>query len=375
MSYIGRSWVGKAALCALVVSLTACALPRSGPNKAEILSGSVDKKGDAYIVNVTDRVTRVTDVIPPLGFSSTFTKAGMIGSDTIRVGDTLGISIWENVDRGILTSAGAPAALNQVQVDGAGYIFIPYAGRIKASGNSPEAIRRIITNKLAEQTPDPQVMVTRDAGNGATVTIAGSAGGQGVFAIQRATRKLSGMLAAAGGVKIAPEIAKITITRGNHTGEIWYQDLFKNPKMDIALRDGDRILVEADTRSYTTLGASGAQQRVKFESQRLSAMDALAQVGGLSNSSADPTGIFVLRDESAKVANTVLGRSDLRGTQRMVYILNLTKTNGMFVARDFMIRDGDTVYVTEAPYVQWTKALSALTGSLATVGSVSNLSK
>ena len=30
----------------------------------------------------------------------------------------------------------------------------------------------------------------------------------------------------------------------------------------------------------------------------------------------------------------------------------------------FMIRDGDTLYVTEAPYVQWYKTIAALTGSL-----------
>lgn len=375
MSYVSKNWVGKAALCAVVVSLSACGLPRSGPNKAEIISGSVEKNGNAHIVNVSDRVSQAANVSPKLGFGSSFKNAGVVGSDTVRPGDVLSISIWENVDQGILTTAGTPAALKQVQVDGSGYIFIPYAGRIKASGNSPEAIRRIITNKLAEQTPDPQVVVNRKAGDGATVTIAGSAGGQGVFPIERPTRTLSSMLSSSGGIKSSPEITKITVRRGKQVGHVWYPDLFKHPELDIALRGGDRILVEEDTRSYTAMGASGAQKRVRFESQSLSAMDALAQVGGLSNSTADPTGIFVLRDEGPRVANAVLGRTDLRGTQRMVYILNLTKTNGMFIARDFMIRDGDTVYITEAPYVQWTKVLSALTGTLASAGSISNLAK
>jgi polysaccharide export outer membrane protein len=41
----------------------------------------------------------------------------------------------------------------------------------------------------------------------------------------------------------------------------------------------------------------------------------------------------------------------------------------MFEARDFAIRDGDTVYVTAAPISQWNNAISALTGSLtSTVG-------
>jgi len=44
----------------------------------------------------------------------------------------------------------------------------------------------------------------------------------------------------------------------------------------------------------------------------------------------------------------------------------------MFLARDFMIRDNDTVYVTEAPYVQWNKAISALTGSLTSATTLGN---
>ena len=58
----------------------------------------------------------------------------------------------------------------------------------------------------------------------------------------------------------------------------------------------------------------------------------------------------------------------------MVYVLDLTKPNGMFEARDFLIRDGDTIYVTEAPYAQWTKLLAALTGPLGTANSVNQLS-
>nr|WP_282569053.1 polysaccharide biosynthesis/export family protein [Aliiroseovarius sp. S2029] len=359
----------------MVLSVGACGLPRSGPNKSELLAKTDQPLNDSIVVLVNDHVNRATAVTPPLGFSKAFANAPLVGSDTIQPGDTLGISIWENVDTGILTTAGAPASLEEVQVDGSGFIFIPYAGRIKAAGNSPEAIRRIITRKLAEQTPDPQVLVRRLAGDGSTVTITGAVGGQGVYPIERPTRTLNAMLARAGGIAISPEIAKIRVNRGNQTGEVWFQDLFEHPETNIALRGGDRILVEEDTRSYTAIGATGGQSRVRFETQNLSAMEALAQVGGLSGSSADPKGIFILRDETAEIANKVLGRSDIRGSQRMVYVLNLTEPNGMFKARDFVIRDGDTIYVTEAPYVQWTKLLSALTGSLATAGSISSLNQ
>ncbi len=141
----------------------------------------------------------------------------------------------------------------------------------------------------------------------------------------------------------------------------------------MALRSGDRILVEEDKRFFTALGATGAQQKVPFDTQSISAIEALARVGGLSSNVADPTGVFVFRNEPAEIANTVLGRFDLIGEQRMVYVLDITGPNGVFVARDFSIRDGDTVYVTEAPYTQFAKVLTAVVGPLQTASSIEQL--
>lgn len=373
MKSVSFRWARPIAVIAAVAVVSSCGLPQVGPNKRQIYAGSVQREGDAFIVSVNDRVTRATAVVEALGFSDSFINAGQIGSDTISPGDTLGLTIWENVDDGLLAPQGAnQTLLEEVQVDGAGFIFVPYAGRIKAAGNSPEAIRRVITNRLAEQTPDPQVQVRRIAGDGTTVSLVGAVGAQGVYAIERPTRTLSTMLARAGGVSIVPEIAQITVLRGGMKGEIWFQDLYDNPQLDIALRGGDRILVEEDTRSFTALGATGAQRQVPFESQTLSALEGIAQVGGLNAGTADPTGVFVFRNEPAEVAAQVLGRNDLQGAQRMVYVLDLTKPNGMFMARDFVIRDRDTIYVTEAPFTQWSKVISSITGAAGSVGGLAN---
>ncbi|SLN22550.1 polysaccharide biosynthesis/export family protein [Pseudooctadecabacter jejudonensis] len=370
-----RSRLAKgAALIAALAVVASCGLPRSGPNKQEIFAGSVMRDGDAFVLLVDDRVNLVAGVTPALGFSAGFQNASVLGSDTIRAGDTLGLTIWENVRDPLLVSQGQNATvLEEVQVDGAGFIFVPYAGRIRAAGNTPEAIRRIITEKLEEQTPDPQVQVRRLAGDGATVSIVGAVSGQGVYPIERPTRTLSAMLAAAGGVSVPPAIARVTVTRGDHVGEIWFEDLYDHPGHDIALRSGDRIFVEQDTRSFTALGATGSQSRLAFESQSISAIEAIAQVGGLNTNLADPTGVFVFRNEPEDIAEQLVGRDDLTGTQRVIYVLDLTEPNGMFMARDFAIRDGDTVYVTEAPYSQFNKTISAVFGTLGQANSAASL--
>jgi polysaccharide export outer membrane protein len=198
------------ALCVILGSVAACSLlPRSGPTRKEILAGSVQRQGDAFVVEVNQRVTAATAVVPALGFPPELINAGLSDTDVIRPGDTISLTIYENVTDGLLAGQGTAAAvLSDVQVDGAGFIFIPYAGRVRAAGNTPEALRGIITRSLDEQTPDPQVIVRRSAGDGSTVTITGAVGGQGFYPIQRPTRTLSAMLAAAGGVSVDPEVAQ-----------------------------------------------------------------------------------------------------------------------------------------------------------------------
>ncbi|WP_295455590.1 polysaccharide biosynthesis/export family protein, partial [uncultured Pseudophaeobacter sp.] len=241
MKNVPLSWVRPVAILAALTLAASCGLPKVGPNKRQIFAGSVQKQGDAFVVSVNDRVTRATAVVPALGFSNGFINAGRLTSDTIRPGDVLGLTIWENVDDGLLANEASNAtALEEVQVDSAGYIFVPYAGRLRASGNTPEQLREEITKKLEDQTPDPQVQVRRVAGDGSTVSLTGAVGGQGVYAIERPTRTLSTMLARAGGVAIEPEIAQITVIRGGEQGKIWFQDLFNHPELDIALRGGDR---------------------------------------------------------------------------------------------------------------------------------------
>lgn len=364
-------WARPVALLLVATLVAGCGLPRGGPTKREIFAGSVMNEGDAFVLSVNDRVTQATAVQPALGFSEAFKSAGVLGSDTIRPGDTLGLTIWENVDEGLLTGeATNSTVLEEVQVDGSGFIFVPYAGRIRAAGNTPEAVRRVVTDRLSEQTPDPQVEVRRLAGDGATVSISGATGGPGVYPIERPTRTLSAMLSAAGGVAIPPEVAQVTVVRGDARETVWFEDLFDHPRFDIALRDNDRILIEEDSRAFTVLGATGTQAQVPFEMQTLSAVEAIARVGGLQSAAADPTGVFVFRNEPEEIAQQVLGRDDLVGAQRVIYVLDLTQPNGMFLARDFLIRDGDTLYVTEAPFTQWSRVISAVTGTLGTVATV-----
>ncbi len=358
--------IGRPAVLMLcVLALSACALPRSGPKDDEILSGSKADGGPVNVVMVDSIIAQNSRVSDDLSFPSAFTGAGVARTDSINPGDVISVTVWENVDPALLVGPGQKQAfLQEIQVDQSGNIFVPYAGVLKASGKTPEQLRRLITRQLDPQTPDPQVEVRRAAGDGSSISVIGGVGAQGVYPLVPSTATLSAMLATAGGVTIDPDVAQVAIRRGNATGRIFLQDLYDNPRLDVALRSNDKIIVEEDRRTFTALGATSTQARVPFPQGRMSVVEAIAEVGGLNGDTSDPTGIFVFRREDQTVANRVTGRTDLGPGEPFVYVIDLTRPDGVFVAKEFQVRDQDTIYITEAPFVAWAKVLTATSQSL-----------
>lgn len=322
---------------------------------------------------MTPEVVFETKMSTALGFSKSFLQTKPLNAELIRPGDTLNLTVWENVTDGLLSSGvGGAATLSELQADGSGHIFVPYTGRIKVAGHTPEAIRQIVTQALQEQTPDPQIEVRRSAGAGATVSIIGSVGGQGIYPIMHQTRTLSTMLASSGGLDVKAELVRVTVIRGKLRSEVWLDELYDRPEMDIALRDGDRILIEADQRSFVIMGATGHQSQVPFDQRGISALEALSRASGLSAHQADPKGVFVLRKEDQSIARRVVGDAEIKGEQHLIYVLNLTEPDALFLARDFTIRDEDTIYITEAPISTWNKTLRGIMGGLGTTTGFAN---
>jgi polysaccharide export outer membrane protein len=351
----------------LLFATAGCTMPRSGPTASEIVAADPDS--GVRIVRVSPSVARAASEDDPLGFSAAFLGAGVVPPDSIRAGDRVTVTVWENVDTGLLAGVGQKVtALDEIQVDSEGRIFVPYVGLIDAAGRSPDELRREITTALESRTPEPQVEVRRASGVGSTVSVMGAVAEQGVYPIEEPTRRLSAMIAQAGGVTIVPDVAQVKVERGGRTGSVWLQDLYDNPRNDIALRAGDRIIVEQDRRSYTALGAATTQRRVNFTKRDLSVIEALADAGGLDGRAADPTGVFLFRVEGPRVARTVTGDPAIAEPQRMAYVLDLTTPEGLFAARDFVVRDLDTIFVTEAPLASWSRVL-AMAGAAVNFGS------
>ncbi|MEO0819888.1 MAG: polysaccharide biosynthesis/export family protein [Pseudomonadota bacterium] len=352
----------------------ACALPRGGPYQSEIVAAE-ESALPFDVVPVTPEVAALTRVDERLGFDVRFRDAHMENTALISSGDVLTITVWENSDTGLLKETGVGASvLPNVKVDERGHIHVPYVGKVRARGRTLSQLRASIRAQLGERTLNPQVDVFPVSSDARMVSVQGAVNAPGLYPITRASRRVLPMLAQAGGIKEDPEVVRVRLRRKGETGEIWLQDLYDEPEMNVALRSGDAVIAERDRRIFTALGAVGRSATVPFPVRELSVVRALGQVSGLIDSQADPTGVFLFRTEPEAVARRLLPGTAVEGPRRVVYVLDLTKPAGMFLGREFIMRDDDTLYVTTAPFVQWQKVLQSIAPVLGLAGTTRSLS-
>lgn len=366
----GASRMVRVASLALVLLLSACTMPRSGPSMSEIATADHSLMA---VVPVTMEIARATALNERLGFDGAFVGVPPLDTARIAAGDVMAVTVWEGYDQGLLGPGGG-TSLPHAKVDERGNLFVPYAGLIRAEGRTLAELRAAIRARLSVQTLEPQVDVFPADARGRQVSIQGLVAQPGIYPIEPLSTRLSGLLARAGGVAGDPETVRLRLRRGAVAGEIRLSDLYDEPANDVPLRHGDVVIAERDRRLFTALGAVGKSATVPFPSRELSVIRALGTVGGLLDDRADPTGVFILRDEQPTIARAINPGRKVSGPVPTAYIIDLTAPGGMFVARSFMLRDRDTLYVTNAPFVRWQKILQSIAPLVGFSASVKTLS-
>lgn len=359
---------------AALIFVSACnTLPRAGPTIDEITAQPVDGSPAIEIIPITDNIGRITRLDESLTFSPAFLNASVENIELIRPLDVLNITIWESGEFPLYGGGqGGPALLTEMRVGLDGNFFMPQVGTIRAAGKTIEGLRRELTARLAPMTPEPQVELRLESSGTNTVRIFGSEGALGEIPIQPGTRTLSGLIANAPSAGVEPDISQLSIRRGSLVERVWVSDIFTNPALDVALRGGDVINIERDPRAFIALGELGAQTQVEFPGRDISLMEALAIIGGLNSNTADPRGVFVLREERPDIYQRITGNAAAIPV-RTGYVMDLTKPAAFFVASNFSVRDNDIIFVSEAPYVQFLKIIGSISPPINSLNSTTQL--
>lgn len=367
MSFKHLTWV------LMTVALAACVnLPRGAAIEKEVLETSDNVDTEIAVYPVTRAFLPSVEQWPDTGARSYPWIGHSHGSNAqvIRPGDSLAILIWDSDDNSLLTGTEQRSAtLPPMRVSSAGSIFVPYVGKVQVSGRTPDSARQLVQRRLETIVPSAQVQLSMAEGRQNSIDLVGGVNQPGNVTLPDNNFSVLAAISAGGGVANALENPQVKLVRGHEIYSTSVDRLYDNPKLDTRLRGGDKIIVEDDRRYFLSLGAAGREAQHPFNRDDISALDALAIVGGVNDSRGDPEGILILREYPSSAVS-----AGVRGPRktRVVFTLDLTTSDGLFSARNFHIHSGDLVLATESPLTN-TRTILGLVGSVFGLVSAANV--
>lgn len=343
MSLIGLAMV------ALIV-LSACSVPRTAAMPREVLRGTEAEDSDVQVVAVTRGSLPAIAAWSPASSERRHHWVGTGASAVarlIRAGDKVTLSVWDSQRDSLITAdEQRVVSISDIEVSPSGEIFIPYIGDFRISGMTTDRARRDIQRLMEQIVPDAQVQLAVESGGRNTIELVGGVVRPGRVGLGETSPTIMSVLADAGGIDPSLRNPLVRLQRAGQSYSIPAAELLSDPSRDIQLRGGDRIVIVADQRSYIGLGAAGNQQVVYFERERISALDALSTIGGLSESRADLRGLMVLREYPE---NRVTPGPDGPDKPLVIFTFDLSNADGLFAARGFQVQPDDVVLATESP--------------------------
>lgn len=356
-----------AAAIALAGLLGGCegVIPGSGPMKGAIESGGGEVNADYKLIEIDADNIGDYRPVPAMAGGSSALGARTQASVRLSPGDTMSVVISENFANGIfapLSSGGT--AFKNVMVSSAGTITLPYAGTVKVSGLSPTQVEHAIQSRLMGKSVEPQVYVELLANRNNSVLVSGDVKAPARVSLLEGPMTLIDAVNRAGGLN-GPAITVDALVRGRSgTRRVAMSSVYAGANVE--LRAGDVVTILPSNRKFNAMGAVKTPGQQPMQSSDENLLDALNQVGGLNDNQANPTGVFLFRGGGERIWRDADGK--WRGGWA-VFRFDMRKPQMIFLAQNFGIKPGDTIYVTNAPATEWMKLIQPLAATLVTVRS------
>ena len=364
----------------LLVFLTACAaylsgcsqMPTIGPSHQEIRdAAALPGTRAVQIIDVDDTVARRLLAQRSLRLFSDSLGQAPSADPGIGTGDALEVNLWEAPPAALfgggVVDLRAPGtvratALPEQVVDREGYISVPFAGRIRAIGLTPQTLEAEIVRRLKGKANQPEAMVRVVRNASSTVTVVGEVTNSLRMPLTASGERVLDALAAAGGVRQPVSKMTLQVTRGSEFHALPLDTVIRDPRQNVPLRAGDVVTAIFQPLSFTALGASGKNEEINFEAQGISLAQALARTGGLVDARSDPQGVFIFRLEQPKALDwprqPVATTPD--GLVPVVYRMDLKNPNSFFVMQSFAMNNKDVLYISNAPIAELQKFLNVV---------------
>ena len=373
----------------VMVSLNACSImPAAGPSSRAVgrHEGQSVEGADIRVVDLTsDIVKQVRASDRTTYFAESLGDGYQVGS-IIGKGDVLDIAVWEAPPAALfgstvgdvrLTSSSSTSrgtSIPEQMVDSDGYITVPFAGRILASGRTPQQIAREVDQRLVGKAHQPQTIIRLVRNATQNVTVVGDVANSTRVPLTARGERLLDVLATAGGVKQPVGKMTIQITRGDRFASMPLEFVIKEPRENIRLQPDDVVTALYQPFSFTALGAIGRNDELSFEGTGITLAQALGRISGLQDIRADVKGVFIFRLEDAEaLASRDGGLVTPDGKIPVIYRINLKDPATFFLAQSFPIRNKDVLYVSNAPLADIQKFVNVISSTILPVATASTI--
>ncbi|OZI77636.1 polysaccharide biosynthesis/export family protein [Bordetella genomosp. 12] len=270
-------------------------------------------------------------------------------------GDVLRIMVADSARDGSIFAplATGGTIFDTVRVDSKGDISLPYIGRLMVTRLTPTEVEQQIRARLKGITTDVQVRVSLTGDLSGSVLVAGAVKAPGRFSALQGPLTLLDAINRAGGPMLEPHLIRVVIRTGEKSYEFNYQDLLSGKNQLVP--PGAEVVLERDRKRFVAMGAVGDPGLHDLPSNNPSLLEVLGSVKGLSESSADASGVFIFRlvDE----VDSTTGESKPRAE---VFRLNMKEPAAIFLARQFLVQPEDAIYVTNAAVYEWQKIITPI---------------
>ncbi|MEO9895176.1 MAG: polysaccharide biosynthesis/export family protein [Paracoccaceae bacterium] len=358
-------WFAFVCLCS---ALSACSLPRGSAVQNEIIKAQDDGSASFQVVPVGRENVQTLAQWPATGWAGSyrwFDASRGPSSPLIRSGDKIVLTIWDSQETSLITTPDQRSVtMPTMQVSPSGTLFVPYLDEVIVTGLTPSDARRKIQGELEGIVPSAQVQLSHEAGRKNTVDAVRGFAKPGSYPLPDRDYSILTLISQAGGISDALRNPLVRVIRNGETYEIRATNLLEDAKRNVLLRGGDKVVVDEDDRTFIALGATGTEELVYFDQEKVTALEALALVGGLSDSRADLKGVLILREYNASAV-----RDDVSGPNKsqVVFSFDLTSADGLFAAKKFRVNPDDLLIASESP-VTSARTIFGLIGSVVGVG-------
>jgi polysaccharide export outer membrane protein len=340
-------------------------MPTSGPSEISVKVGYTDQGPDYGLVKLTPAALGTLGAFGPKVLSGYFPDRRPPQSIRFGIGDVIGVTIFEAGAGGLFIPSEAGVrpgnfvTMPNQNVDSSGNISVPYGGAIRAAGRTPTQVQADIVASIKNRAIEPQAIVSLIDQRTSLISVLGEVNVPARLQANAAGERILDVITRAGGIRGQGFETWVTLERGGRRVTVPFGAIVYEPANNIWVHPGDSVYVYREPQVFLAFGASGQQGQFPFEMWRINLAQAVAKAGGLLDSAAEPSSLFVYRREPRELAEKLgVDCSRFVGpTVPVIYNVDFRDPAGYFLATKFQMQDRDIVFAANATTVETGKFL------------------